>query len=461
MIEYACSDADATYRSWRPLYNMLKAEGLKDYFESPMMSLSRYLLLSGLRGMKVDRKQLRRLSNELGVIVHELEERVGELAGRELNLRSPKDRKWLLYQHLGIPTDEVPRTMGGALSTAKPVLLSLYEQYRHPVLHYLVEHSEAGKLQSTYVHPGMTKWMDAVDRVHTTFRIAGAVTGRVTSSEPPIATIPRDKEYSFLSEPKMISLRDVFITDPGWEMTYADVSQAELAVALLVSGDQAIEILKEGRDFHNEVAWSCLGVPRGEKPDKQKRVLSKNIVFGRLLYGGSNEGVAAQAGCDPALVQQAYTSFARLCPNLVRFLDGVAEVAVTEKQLITPFGRIRRFMGDTRDNRTAGEIRRQGRNLYAQNGAAEVVFRALIRICDRFIHHKMKAWPINMVYDSIVTEHPISERKAVREIMVEEMTRPVVELDNYRFAIDVGQAHCWGEAERTAEKYYPYKEAHT
>jgi len=171
------------------------------------------------------------------------------------------------------------------------------------------------------------------------------------------------------------------------------------------------------------------------------------------VYGGSAAGIAAQTGAPVALVEKAIQEFYRVNRNVYRFLEGVAHLAVEEGRLTSPFGRVRRFMGiDPSDPMKIARIQREAKNFYPQSGAAEQVFRSLNQMCRRFKRYKMKAWPVNIVYDNIIVEHPKSERRAVKDIMIEEMTRPVPELDNFQFTIDLGQADSWGEAERNAEK---------
>lgn len=461
--EYACMDADATFRAHKRLQEILQQDGLSSYLEYPMIPLSRDLLLSGLRGIKVHKKKTHQLASSLDDIMIELEGRVFEIARDDnLNIRSPVQKARLLFDVLEIPpvfvdsqTGQevpVPTTLTGQYQTSKDILLALYETHRHEVLQYLIDHSACAKMLSTYVHPGLTKWMDPVDRVHTTFKVGGAKTGRITSGEPPIATIPRDREFHFFGELQKISLRDLFIADPDWEITYGDVSQAELCVLAICSGeDRMLEAFKNGVDYHTQTARDCLGVGIDQVPDKNTRVVAKCINFG-MVYGGSPQGIAAQARADVALVEDAMSRFFEVNSNVQRFLDAVAFLAISEGRLKTPFGRIRRFMGvHNADRRVQGKIEREAKNMFCQNGAAEVVFRALTRICRQFEKYHMKAWPVNIVYDNIITEHPKKERRDVKDIMIEEMTRPVPELDDFRFTVDLGQAESWGDAERNAE----------
>jgi len=457
LLPYAGDDADATFRCYKLIRPWLKEQELLGYLRDPMMLCSRNLTLAGIYGMRVHRPRAEALGEQLRRWMGQIELDILDIAGEALNLRSPRDKSKLLFEICGLPTREVPKTPTGMYSTDQDTLQYLAEKYQDPVVMRMQEYSRLNKLQTTYVDPGVLKWLDPEDRIHTTFRIAQAVTGRITSSEPPLATIPRDKEYRIGGKQQELSLRAMYVAGAGNVLTYADVSQAELAVLAIVAGEEKmIQVFKRGGDIHAATGVFVMGLTEEEaKNNKEKRALAKNLNFG-AVYGGSAEGTAAAAGVDVELVRQNQERFWTTYQDLARFLRGIAQVALRERAVPTPFGRVRRFPYiDFNNERQVAHVERQAKNVIAQNGAAEVVFRALNRICQRFEKYKMKSWVRNLVYDSIQTEGPKKEAKDVRAITIEEMCRPVPQLDNYQFSIDIGQAEVWSDAEHGAEKIRP------
>jgi len=461
--EYAATDADAAFRVWKVLKRRLKEQGMKEYFHTASRPLCSNLLRSGLMGMRVDKTRMFEIADRLETVTRRIQSKIEEIAGERINLNAPAQKARVIFDVVGIPTDDpkVPLTTTGQYTTDRKILEKLFEKYQHPILRHCINWARASKLQSNYA-PGLEKWIDKTHRVHTLFQVGAQVSGRVSSKEPPLATMPRDKDhndYPFLElkDDEVFSLRDMFIAAPGCELTSADVKQAELVAIAVIAGDEKmLLIFRERRDFHNEVAWTVFKVPRNEKPNKTIRTLSKGIVFGGFLYGGSAEGIAAFTGAPVDLIAGAMEGFAGQFPLTCGFLDGIAELAIQEKVITSPFGRKRRFVvTDYHDEAQLNHLRRQARDFFPQNAAAELTFRSMNRICARFEKYRMKAWPVNLVYDNIIVEHPRAERRAVREIMSEEMTRPVPQLDNYRFAMEIGTADRWGEAERSAQVVYP------
>jgi len=451
-LEYAAKDADALCRCWEKVDKILERDGLKNYFWDPMMRLSKNLLWSGIIGVPVDREQVERVSGELQDLMEELTGRVEEQLKHPINLNSPQQKVKALFDELGLSDANVPKTPTGSPSTKREVLEELYISHRHPVLSDMISHSKLSHMESTY-GSGILKWCDSKGYVHPTFKVGGTVTGRVTATEPPLTTIPRARDFKVLDRDVELRFRHCFVSAPGWEITYADLVQAELYVLAIVSGEEKmLAAFRKGLDIHDRVARDIFKIPKGEEVPKECRVRAKNINFG-IMYGGSAAGIAASIGANTQEVQSILNDYFVTYPTLSRFLDGVAMLAVSEGKLEGVFGRVRRFPGVDPDNpREVARVGREAKNYHSQNGAAEALFRAVNRICDCFRKRKMTAWPINLVYDAVLVHHPKKEREAVREIMVEEITRPIPELGNNRFRVEVGTDRSWGLAEENAEK---------
>src|SRR5262249_14249786 len=151
-------------------------------------------------------------SKAINRAIQYVENNVREANGGELfNINAPAQKAKFLFETLGVPTDEVPMGKSGEYTTARPILEQLAEKYQLPVFQDLIDYSRAAKLRSTYVDPGMVKWCDDRNRVHASPILSGAVTGRVTWREPPIGTIPRDRDLILGGKEVKAHIRDLFI----------------------------------------------------------------------------------------------------------------------------------------------------------------------------------------------------------------------------------------------------------
>jgi len=451
--EYAGMDVDATYRVFQELRRRLRRSGLQDYYWEHIIPTLRNLLRTSLRGIYVNRKRLEKLDRFLTKVTDSLERQMRKVAGKvveDFNPRSSAHVGKVLYGYLDLPV--IKKTPSGNPSTDKDTLEQLFEQTREPFLDLLLQFRSLEKARSTYVAP-LYVLMDENDRVHPTYKIEGAITGRITAETPAVTTIPRDREYRVGDRSVELSFRGIFCAPPGYRIAYMDIQQGELRVAAIVSGDQALlDILESGGDLHEETARECLGI-EGEI-SKEQRVLSKAINFG-LLYGASPHGLSNSTGAPLEVVEDFMRKHRRRFPALHRFIEHIPDVAMETGYLESPFGRRKHIPPVLpRDAGSLAALRRELINFLPQNGCMEVMARVYNRLCDRFKKNKkLEAFPVNLVYDSVLVEFKKGYEKEVKEIMLEEQLKPVPELDNHVFACSWGVGRSWSEAEKNAEDY--------
>ena len=262
------------------------------------------------------------------------------------------------------------------------------------------------KYLRTYVD-GLLEGLDDQDRVHASFNLAGAVTGRLSSSRPNMHAVPK-RGAGFI-----LNTRKMFRAEPGWAFLEADYSQLELRVAALLSGDALMqEVYREGRDLHLEVASKMFHRPP-EAIDYQQRYMAKAVDFG-IVYGRSALAIS-QSEAMYYLVHElggtAWTeeeaqgfidNFLDGFPDLRDWMRAEAERIERERVVVTPFGRRRRFYTVRQDGKTRASLRRQGVNTPIQSVASDICLSAVIRLWRELDPDDARI--LSMVHDSILLE---------------------------------------------------------
>ena len=453
LYEYGAKDADATYRILKPQLERLKEASLLSYYENFIIPLSKNLLKSSLIGIKIDRKKKNKTDQYLTKVIESYrEEMEEEYAYEGFNPNSPNQVSELLFDDFKLPV--VKETTAGGRSTDEEVLEILFEKTQHPFVSILREYRKLTKLKSTYIDP-LEILMDEKGYIHPNWRVSGARTGRVTSQDPGTTTVPRDKTYKVKGEEIPLSLRSIYSCPPGHEVGYYDKRQGELRCMAIFAGDEALlSVLKSGRDPHNESARECLDYGKDEEIPDEVRVIAKAINFG-LIYGASDEGLAANTGAEIEKVREFIARHKRTFPDLHEFINNIADVAFEAGHLESAFGRRKHVVPVARgDKRAYSHQKREFINFLPQNTCAEITAGEFNRICDKFRKYPefgAKAWPFNLVYDSVQIAFKKEYRKQVEEIIREEALKPVPEMNNWVFPIKLGFGGNWSDAEQNAE----------
>ncbi|MET0295388.1 MAG: DNA polymerase I, partial [Phenylobacterium sp.] len=249
---YAAEDADVTLRLWEHLRPRLSGEGLLTVYETLERPMPQVLVDMELAGVKVDPEQLRVLSNDFSVRMVELEAEAHRLVGRPFNLGSPKQIGDILFKEMGLASGRTTAT--GAASTDASMLEELAAQGQE-LPRVLLDWRQLSKLKGTYTDALIEAISPATGRVHTSFQLAAATTGRLASSDPNLQNIPIRTEEGR-------KIRRAFIAEPGNVLISADYSQIELRLLAHI-GDipQLKQAFADGMDIHAATASEMFGVP--------------------------------------------------------------------------------------------------------------------------------------------------------------------------------------------------------
>ena len=414
---YAAEDAWATLRLHDTLAPRLLCEGGKEVYETLERPLIPVIVAMERCGVAIDVEVLRRLSERFAEQMATLEERIVVLAGVEFLLSSPKQLGEVLFERLKLKGGK--KTPSGQYATDSRILEGLAAQ-GHEIAALVLRWRHVSKLRSTYTE-ALPREVQATGRIHTSFSMSGAQTGRLASSEPNLQNIPvRDEEGR--------GIRSAFVVEKGFALVSLDYSQIELRlVAALASVRGMLESFAEGRDIHQATAQEMFGASSNEVSEaraKEQRRAAKAVNFG-LLYGISRFGLSKQLGVSEGEAQDLIDLYFARYPQLRDYR--VKTVALCRKQgyVETLFGRkVHLPLIAERKHNLQQHAERQAINAPIQGTAADLVKQAMVRIHRALYDKKHALYGTRMilqVHDEIVLEAPIaraeSSARAAQEIM--------------------------------------------
>jgi len=430
---YAAEDADVTLRLWRVLSARLRPEGALALYEQVERRMIAVLAEMERFGIRVDGAALRRTGDEFTARMAEIERDVHRLAGREFNLGSPKQLGEILFDEMGLKGGKKGKS--GAYSTDASVLEDLAAQGVE-LAQRVLDWRQLQKLVSTYVE-GLSKAIAADGRVHTDYNMAGASTGRLSSTEPNLQNIP-------VRTPEGQRIREAFVADPGHVLMSADYSQIELRLlAHLADVPTLREAFAKGEDIHARTASEIFGIPL-EKVDREARRRAKTINFG-IIYGMSAFGLASRLGIPAGEARAIIDAYFAQYPGIRAEMERLKEEARSNGFVRTPFGRRIWISGiDSKNMAERGNAERAAINAPFQGGAAEIIKRAMVRMPRALRDAGLSARMLLQVHDELVFEVPEAERDATAEV-VRRVMEGVATL-SVPLKADVGFGRSWAEA---------------
>jgi len=434
--EYAGEDADITLRLWLRLKPRVGTEGATQVYERVDKPLVPVLGRMERRGVKVDRDYLARLSSEFGHEIQSLEERIYEAACGPFTIGSPQQLGEVLYGRLGLKggrkgksgqystdVNELERLAGEGVQCASLVL----------------EWRQLTKLKSTYTDALQAQINPQTGRVHTSFSLTGAQTGRLSSNDPNLQNIPIRTEIGR-------KIRDAFIADEGYKLLSADYSQIELRLAAQMADvPQLKEAFRNGVDIHSLTAEELFG-----RVDRDTRNQAKTINFA-ILYGSSAWGIAGRLGLPKdegkAIIDRYYERFPGIRAFTHATLSFVREHGFTQ----TLFGRKTHFEPNIRSPNPSirAGAERAAINAPIQGTSADLIKRAMARMDGALADAGLGGVKMLLqVHDELVFEVPNGQEEAAATVIKQVMAKaaePAILLD-VPLDVEVGWGAHWGEA---------------
>ncbi len=441
--DYAAEDAEVTLRLHRTLKPRLVEQGLLTVYETIERPLVPVVVAMEAEGITVDRTALQRLSNEFALRLDELEKSIHKEAGHPFNVGSPAQLGKVMFDELGLtlPDGRTPsKTKTGAYATGADILDDLAAT-GHKLPQMVLDWRQLAKLKSTYTDALVEAIDPRTKRVHTSFALAAASTGRLSSTDPNLQNIPVRNEEGR-------KIREAFVPAAGKTLLSFDYSQIELRLLAHVADIESLkDAFRKGQDIHATTASEMFGVPL-DKMDKETRRRAKAINFG-IIYGISAFGLARQLSIPQGEARAYIEAYFKRYPGIRAYMDRTKKEAHQQGYVSTPFGR-RIWLPEIGSKNPAMRsfAERAAINAPIQGGAADIIKRAMVRIPAALAAAKLDARLLLQVHDELLFEvDPAEQERTVALVggLMENAAEPAVKL-SVKLQVDWGAGPNWSAA---------------
>lgn len=411
---YAAADAETTLRLMPPLREDLERVGGMKLMEEIELPLITVLADMEMSGILLDLPFFASMAEELRGRLNEIASQVFQSVGQEFNLNSTQQLSDVLFNRLRLePPNRGKKTASGHYSTSAAVLETL--SGKHEVVNWVLEHRELSKLKSTYLDSLPNAVNPTTGRVHTSFSQTGAVTGRLSSSNPNLQNIP-------IRTAEGRRVRNGFIAGPGNVLLSVDYSQIELRIVAHMAEDEGmLTAFRQGQDIHATTARAIYSVPL-EAVTKEQRRHAKAINFG-LIYGMSAFGLTRSTDLTLAESEKFVTAYFEQFPGVKHYLDGIRKIAAEQGYVETLLGRRRYFpmlKNPTNINLKKRE-EREAINAPIQGTAADIMKIAMLKLPNALQKAGLNGKMLLQVHDEIVMECSKNELAATARVVQETM----------------------------------------
>ncbi|MDP3195527.1 DNA polymerase I [Tabrizicola sp.] len=437
---YAAEDADVTLRLWQRFKPQLHRARVTTVYETLERPLVPVLADMEMTGIQVDRDTLRMMSNAFAQKLVQLEEEIHQVAGEKFNVGSPKQLGEILFDRLQIPGGTKGKT--DAYATGADILEDITTLEDHPqgaqLAARILDWRQIAKLKSTYTDALQLAINEGTGRVHTSYSIAGANTGRLASTDPNLQNIPVRTEEGR-------RIREAFVAPAGRVLVSLDYSQIELRIlAHIADIPELRRAFENGIDIHALTASEMFNVPLDQMTSDIRRK-AKAINFG-VIYGISGFGLARNLRIPRAEAQGFIDRYFERFPGIRGYMTDTVKFAQANGHVQTLFGRKINTPEINAKGPGAGFAKRAAINAPIQGTAADVIRRAMIRMPQAIAG--LDAKMLLQVHDELLFE--VSESDADRLIpiakeVMESASSPAVSL-NVHLAVEAGKGRNWAEA---------------
>ena len=436
---YAAEDADVTLRLWRRFRPRLSAESATQVYEMVDRALPAVIGRMERHGIKVDREKLASLSAGFTDQIASLETTIHEAAGGPFTIGSPKQLGDVLFERMGLKGGRKGKS--GVYSTDVNELERLAADKDAPgaaLVRHVLEWRQLTKLKNTYTDALQEQINGDTGRVHTSYSLTGAQTGRLSSTDPNLQNIPIRTETGR-------QIRDAFVAEPGNVILAADYSQIELRLAAHMADVPALkEAFANGDDIHSLTAAELFG-----EVTRDTRANAKTINFA-ILYGISRWGLAGRLDVSADEAQAMIDRYFERFPGINRYIAETLTQVRERGFTTTLFGRkthFPRIKSKVQHERQGAE--RAAINAPIQGTSADIIKRAMVRMEPALAAAGLTATRMLLqVHDELVFEVPAHEVEAARPVIervmatAAEPARPL----SVPLGIEIGVGPSWGAA---------------
>ena len=437
-LNYASEDADVTLAIYKKILPRLindKKYTVYKRLENPLIQV---LMKMEDEGIIVNPDKLKEISKNLSVEINKLEDKIYMMTNKKFNIGSPKQLGEILFDEMKI--DGGKRSKNGSWQTSVEILENMSIS-GHEIADFILDWRHFSKLKSTYSDALINQINSESKRVHTSYSMVGASTGRLSSSNPNLQNIPiRTKEGRLI--------RTAFEAKEGFKLVSMDYSQIELRlIAHIADENKMIEAFNNELDIHADTASKVFGIPISDMTTDIRRK-AKAINFG-IIYGISSYGLAKQLKCSPSEAKSFINSYFDRFPKIKDYMEETKNSLYNDGYVETLFSR-RIYIngGDSKNQNIRGFAERQAINAPIQGTAADIIKNAMIQIDKSLLNYNEDVSMLMQVHDELVFEIKNEKIHNIENIILpimENANLPMVPL-NVKLKVDTGYGDNWAEA---------------
>ncbi len=437
--DYAAEDADITFRLYKIFLKSLKAEKLLNIYELFEKPLIKILAEMEIKGIKLDKSSLNKLSSKFASKIEKLEKSIFKISKKIFNIGSTKQLGEIMYNDLKIAA--LKKTKKGSFATSASVLEDLaFKGYEFPKL--ILEWRQISKLKNTYSDALPEHINQNTKRVHTSFLLAATTTGRLASSDPNLQNIPIKSDDGK-------DIRKAFVSEKNNKLISADYNQVEMRIlADLADVKQLKKAFLNNEDIHTLTASQVFG-KEINKIDSETRRKAKAINFG-IIYGISQYGLAKQINVSNNEAEEFLNSYFKKFPEIKDYMKTTVNFCRKSGYVSNIFGRKTHLTGINDKNFNIRNFQeRAAINAPIQGSASEIMRLAMIRINKEISNNKNNSLKMLLqIHDELIFEESLKEIKKSTKL-IKDLMLSVKDSELHSFSIpllvDVNIGENWGE----------------
>ncbi len=437
--DYAAEDADITFRLYKIFLKSLKAEKLLNIYELFEKPLIKILAEMEIKGIKLDKSSLNKLSSKFSTKIEKLEKSIFKISKKTFNIGSTKQLGEIMYNDLKIAA--LKKTKKGSFATSASVLEDLaFKGYEFPKL--ILEWRQISKLKNTYSDALPEHINQNTKRVHTSFLLAATTTGRLASSDPNLQNIPIKTDDGK-------DIRKAFVSEKNNKLISADYNQVEMRIlADLADVKQLKKAFLNNEDIHTLTASQVFG-KEINKIDSETRRKAKAINFG-IIYGISQYGLAKQINVSNNEAEEFLNSYFKKFPEIKDYMKTTVNFCRKSGYVSNIFGRKTHLTGINDKNFNVRNFQeRAAINAPIQGSASEIMRLAMIRINKEISNKKNNSLKMLLqIHDELIFEESSKEtKKSIK--LIKDLMLSVKDSELHSFSIpllvDMNIGENWGE----------------
>lgn len=393
LYKYLAKDCSATLQLYSVLGEKVFADkNLKKLCEQTLFPASNFLANVEDRGMPIDLDRLKENGEILRAALDNLQAEIDQYVPANMgsiNVNSWQQVQALVYNHLGLKVRGKKKTDKDTLEKVLP---------KHPVIDLIIKYRHDAKQLSTYTTGIENRLYQGC--IHSTLLLHGTKTGRLASRNPNVQNIPREKR-----------IRNLFKCRDRRLLLKTDLNQAELRVLAVLSGDRyLLELFRDNtRNLHDEMVEFLFGMGWNE----EQRMRAKAVNFG-IPYGRKAISLALEFGHKEHETQRWIDDWFDRAPGAKIFIDKCRDAPLQQQNIVTPFGRKRRFGVVSREN--VDELQNEASNFPIQGPASDITLHAAMNTDDEL--ESMDVHIINLVHDEILSDVPDLETAIIADEII-------------------------------------------